>query len=41
MNRITRIIAAALIAFGFAAGVASPAHAGQSPRGGLSFIGGP
>jgi hypothetical protein len=41
MNRITRIIAVALIALGFAAGVASPAHAGRSSQGTLTSIGGP
>jgi hypothetical protein len=41
MKRLARIIAVALIALGFAAGVASPAHAGRSSRGGLTSVGGP
>jgi hypothetical protein len=41
MNRITRLIAVALIALGFAAGVASPAYAGRSSRGGITSVGGP
>jgi hypothetical protein len=39
ISRITRITAVALIALGFAAGVAEPAHAARSNRAMLYFSG--
>jgi hypothetical protein len=39
LSRITRTIAVALIALGFAAGVAEPAHAARSNRATLYFRG--
>jgi hypothetical protein len=42
MKRIKYILAAALVAVSFAVGTAAPAaHAGRTPRGGLTSIGGP